>query len=94
VAGSVGTHAGCKIPPLGLPFTGLPFFHSHPLLGALAVGVHKTVKSLLLLLERLGVSPDGLRGTVEFINGIFDLMVAQNTSCGEVGRQGKLLGPT
>ena len=75
-----------------MPFPGLSGLHGPAFLAALVGGIYKTAEGLLLQFERLGVVCDGLSGAVQFLDGVPDLLVAQDTSCGEVGRHGEPLG--
>lgn len=64
-------------------------FHGSPFLVALPRAVDKTLKGLLLLLERFGMTGDGLGGAIELLDGDPDLLVAQDTGFSEVSRHGQ-----
>jgi hypothetical protein len=69
---------------LGLPIPGLSFFKASSLLVVLAAGFDEAAQGLLLVLKRLCMPDYGLSRTIQFLNGVPDLLVAQDTSSGEV----------
>ncbi len=79
---------------MGLPFPGLLGLDGHALLVTLAGGANQAAKGLLLQPEGLGMLGDGLGRALQFLDGISELLVTQDTSCGKVGRDGEPGGQT